>query len=221
MLSALDDKQDRTVRSAAASLLKGFGLNARGAIPALAEIKKKEEGKAEGERDAELLQNVNDSLQNLQQAVGQEVGKHTEALRGAKKSEKRLAAAKELMTMAKDPAFANQPVAATLVEVMVRDPDADIQRAIVAWLKSDKPDAKLVVPVLLRTMKEGEPRNVRLSSATVLGTLRADAKDAIAALTEIKDKEKAKPEKDRDQELLGQVELSLSAIQKAVKAQGQ
>ena len=65
LVGLLDEKQDRTVRVAAAGTLGALGRKAKDAVPVLAEIKKKEDAKDQKMRDGELLGRVNQALQSI------------------------------------------------------------------------------------------------------------------------------------------------------------
>lgn len=212
LMGCLDDKLDRRVRVAAASQLQQYGGEGKAALPRLNEMRKNEEAKAEKDRDQELMQNVNQAIDGIQQAFARQAETNIQRLRSSKDPKRRLAAAQELILIAQQGVPRGQPVNQTLVESLLRDSDVEVFQTLTQWLKTGKPDLKEVIPALSQGLNEGQDRRVRLTAATVLGTLRASAKDAIPALTAIQEKEKAKAEKDRDKELLDQVERALARI---------
>src|SRR5262249_32159440 len=76
----LVDTEDRTVRIAAANSLAAFGLHAEPALPALAAIQTKENAKEEGQRDADLLNTVNQAIQGIEQSIVDELNYYAETV---------------------------------------------------------------------------------------------------------------------------------------------
>jgi HEAT repeat protein len=78
-----------------------------------------------------------------------------------------------------------------LVDVLKKDKDPTVRRAVALALGQVDPDPALAVPALVAALKDKAPP-VRIASATALGQLGDNAKDAIPALQQAqRDKDKA------------------------------
>jgi HEAT repeat protein len=217
LTALLADTEDRTVRIAAANTLGGLGAGSEPAATALAAIQTKENAKAEGMRDGELLNAVNQALASIDQGLTAEVNQHRDTLLNDPKTEARLASLQELLRLTRKPRTA-APAHAAVANAMLRNSELHVLRAIMEATRKKELDPAQLVPTFMQTLaKEDEDANVRRVAARHLGTFKAVAKDAVPALTDVIAKESAKAEGQRNQELLTTARESLDAIQKAAK----
>jgi hypothetical protein len=222
LTALLADGEDRTVRIAATNTLSGLGGGSEPALTALVAIQTKENAKAEGTRDNELLNAANQAIQAIDQALTAELNQHSETLqKNDAKAETRLASLQELLRLSKKQRTAAAAHAA-IANAMMRNSELHVLRAIMEATRKKDLDPAQLVPTFVQTLsKQDEDANVRKVAARHLGTFKTSAKDAIPALMDVIAKEGAKPEGQRNQELLTTAQESLAAIEKAVKAAGQ
>ena len=217
LIAVLDKTQDGGVRSAAALALATMRSAAGDAIPALLEVQKEQSALDEKARNNQLLQDVNQALGTIQASFKEDADQTIGSLKTRAEPKDRLAAVVAVVNLAKTrPAFA-PPAYAALVEAWVKDRDNEVRQEIGKLFVGNKPDPKLVIAPLIEYVKENQDKPTRLTAATLLGGLKADAKDALPLLTEIVTKENAKPEGQRDQDLLAAVNFALRRIQAATK----
>jgi HEAT repeat protein len=210
LIKALDKKEDRTVRIAAANALTAFAGHGAAAVMPLSEIKKELDGMAQDARDNELLQSVNQALGTIQAAFKEQAEQLIAMLRTNPDAQVRVKAIDEVAKLAKShPAYAGQAYNA-IVDAWIKDRDADVRKAVQDWIRAMKPDPKAIVTPLVQILSNpGEEKLNRVAAATMLSGMRGDAKDALPALNELKGKE-------QDQDVLTAVGFALRRIMAAV-----
>ena len=217
LIAVLDKGQDGGVRSAAAQALATMRSAAGDAIPALLEVQKEQTALDEKARNNQLLQDVNQALGTIQASFKEDADQTIGTLKTGADAKQRLTAVAAVVKLAKTrPAFA-PPAYAALVEAWIKDRDNEVRQEIGKLFVGNKPDPKLVIAPLTEYLKENHDKITRVTAATLLGGLKADAKDALPLLTDIVTKENAKPEGQRDQDLLSAVQFALRRIQAATK----
>jgi flagellar motor switch protein FliG len=134
-----------------------------------------------------------------------------EMLKEDPKVETRLNSVKELVRLTKKPAL-NPMAHAALANAWLRDASLDVGKTIAQHLKDKEIEGKLLAGTFAQVLaNDQEPRTVRITAAVLLGTLRAEAKDTVQVLSDVKAKEEAKGGQ-KDAELLTSVDQALRAI---------
>lgn len=211
LIKALDKKEDRNVRLAAVVALNTFGPHAADAVLVLAEIQKELNGMDQKERDNQLLQAVNQALATIQASFKEQADRIIAMLRANPDAEVRIKSIDEVAKLAKThPAFATQAYNA-LVDAWIKDRDNDVRKAVQEWVRTMKPEPKVILTPLIQILSNPQEDKLnRLAAATMLGGMRGEAKEAIPALTALKDKE-------QDKDVVRAVTFALRGIQGAAE----
>src|SRR5262249_48066482 len=129
----------------------------------------------------------------------------------------RLDCVHELIRLANKPRTSAQANAA-LADACLRNSEFAVMRAVMEAVRKKDLQGALLVPSFIQVLsKEDEDAGARRTAAILLGTLRATAKEAVPALSDVVAKESAKEEGQRDEELLRNSREALTLIRKALQ----
>jgi HEAT repeat protein len=211
LLPLLADGEAREVRLGAVGILGAVETGAKEAIPLLEAIQKKENDKAEDQRDNDLINAAGQALEGIRDRV---VAGAITTLQKDKAAKQRAGAAAELTKIGRIKVEQIKPAIPALLAA-VKDEDASVRASALAALAIAGPEPGDLIPVLLEALRNvRQERGVRLQVIVMLGAAGPGAADAVPFLEVLRDREAKKAEDARDKELLEKVTQALEAIKK-------